>query len=53
MSTTLNNKKHEQALKVADEFVRNGGKITQAPDNYKGLTWKAPEPKRRGGRKAA
>ncbi|MGB0943119.1 MAG: hypothetical protein ACPGUE_11985 [Marinomonas sp.] len=41
-----NNKKHQEALDVTTKFIKAGGKVTKAPDDYKGLTWEAPKPRR-------
>ena len=42
----LNNERHEKALEQVAEFVMSGGEIKYADDDYKGLTWEAPRPKR-------
>lgn len=42
----INKQRHLEALKVVEDFVKAGGKITKAPDNYKGIERKAPKPKR-------
>lgn len=42
----INNKRHAESLKVVERFLKAGGKITHAPDDYKGVEWVAPKPKR-------
>lgn len=46
MNYKLRNELHEQALKQAKDFVKNGGKITKPASNYKGVGWVAPKPKK-------
>lgn len=45
-TTKANNKKHQDCLDSVKAFVKAGGKIKKAPDDYKGLTWQTPKPKR-------
>lgn len=46
-----NNKRHEEALRVAEEFKKAGGKVIYPKDDYKGREFKFPEPKTRNGKK--
>lgn len=46
-TTSENNQRHNEALEVVKKFIRTSGKITKAPDNYKGIEWKAPVPRAR------
>lgn len=45
-TTQRNNERHEQAIKQYNDFVKAGGKVITAPDDYQGQTWQAPKPRR-------
>jgi hypothetical protein len=41
-----NNRKHQECIDAVESFKKAGGKITKAPNDYKGKTWEAPKPRR-------
>jgi hypothetical protein len=45
--TTIRNKLHQEGLDLTAKFIKSGGKVTTAPDNYEGQVWEAVRPKHR------